>query len=204
MKVKREVTQSPPPGVELPRRPPSGSAGSQLRAGRPGDKHLAVVSCVKSPLLSCIPQGAFLLLSEDVALPQEEEGTSCYWMCGLRLSGIFSMPRSQLWERGMRLRFPGLGQPRVRPGGGRWGLTWTAGGLRPYAPPEGPAWGLPPRPGWGASVAEEEARACPPGEWPLLLSLGGGRVETGPGFLALLSIPIRAGLESSVPQGGWS
>lgn len=93
---------------------PPGSAGSRLRAGRPGDKHLAVVSCVKSPLLSCIPQGAFLLLSEDVALPQEEEGTSCYWMCGLRLSGIFSMPRSQLWELGMRLRFPGLGQPRVR------------------------------------------------------------------------------------------
>lgn len=66
----------------------------------------------KAHCCSCIPQGAFLLLSEDVALPQEEEGTSCYWMCGLRLSGIFCMPQPQLWELGMRLRSPGLGRPR--------------------------------------------------------------------------------------------
>ena len=52
-----------------------------------------------------------------------------------------------------------------------------------------PRVGAAPRPGWGASVAEEEARACPLGEQPLLLSLGGDHVETGPGFLALLSIP---------------
>lgn len=50
-------------------------------------------------------------------------------------------------------------------------------------------WGLPPRPGWGASVAEEEARARPPGERPSLFSLGGDRVETVPGFLTLLSTP---------------
>lgn len=29
------------------------------------------------------------LISEDVALPQEEEGTSCSWTCGLRAVGHF-------------------------------------------------------------------------------------------------------------------
>lgn len=48
---------------------------------------------------------------------------------------------------------------------------------------------LPLRPGWGASIAEEEARACPLGERPLLLPLGGDRVERVPGFLVLLSTP---------------
>lgn len=75
------------------------------------------------------------------------------------------------------------------PGRGRWGLTWTVGGLCSHAPPEAPVWGLPPRPGWGASVAEEEARARPPGEWPSLFPLGGDCVETVPGFLMLLSTP---------------
>lgn len=50
-------------------------------------------------------------------------------------------------------------------------------------------WVLPLRPGWGASIAEEEARACPLGERPLLLPLGGDRVERVPGFLVLLSTP---------------
>lgn len=64
----------------------------------------------KAHCCSCIPQGAFLLISEDVALPQEEEGTSCYWLCGRReLWGIFSMPQAQLWELGVQPRFPGPG-----------------------------------------------------------------------------------------------
>ena len=75
------------------------------------------------------------------------------------------------------------------PGWGRWGLTWTVGGLCSHAPPEAPVWGLLPRPGWGASAAEEEARARPPGQWPSLFPSGGDRVETAPGFLTLLSTP---------------
>lgn len=31
----------------------------------------------------------FLLITEDIGLPQEEEGASCYWMCGLRVAGHF-------------------------------------------------------------------------------------------------------------------
>lgn len=40
--------------------------------------------------LAAVP--AFLrghFFSEDVTLPQEEEGTSCYWMCGLIAVGHF-------------------------------------------------------------------------------------------------------------------
>lgn len=40
--------------------------------------------------LAAVP--AFLgghFFSEDVTLPQEEEGSSCYWMCGLRAAGHF-------------------------------------------------------------------------------------------------------------------
>lgn len=61
--------------------------------------------------LRCCP-----LISEDVALPQEEEGTSCHWPCGLRAAGIFRMPSPQLWELGMQLRFPGRGGPVLSPG----------------------------------------------------------------------------------------
>lgn len=70
----------------------------------------SLISCVKALCCSCIPQGACPLISEDVALPQEEEGTSCHWMRGLRAAGIFRMPSPQLWELGMQLGFPGGGE----------------------------------------------------------------------------------------------
>lgn len=63
----------------------------------------------KARCCSCIPQGIFLI-SEDVALPQEEEGASCYRLCGLRAVGHFQHASAQLWERGTGLGFPGLGK----------------------------------------------------------------------------------------------
>lgn len=67
-----------------------------------------------------------------------------------------------------------------------------------------PRVGAAPRPGWGASVAEEEARACPPGEQTLLLALGVIVWKRDLVSWHFSASPIRADLESSVPQGGWS
>lgn len=70
----------------------------------------SLISCEKAHCCSRIPPpGACPLISEDVALPQEEEGTSCHWPSGLRAAGIFRMPSPQLWELGMQLRFPSRG-----------------------------------------------------------------------------------------------
>lgn len=61
-------------------------------------KAAPAVSCVKGSLLPCIPPGARPRISEDVALPQEEEGTSCHWMCGLRAARHF--PNALAWAVG--------------------------------------------------------------------------------------------------------
>lgn len=72
------------------------------------------ISCVNAPRCSCIPQGAFLVISEDVALPQEEEGTSCRWLCGLsadrhlRHAWVSAVGTgTRLWARALALRWLG-------------------------------------------------------------------------------------------------
>lgn len=43
--------------------------------------------CERLAAVPAFLRGCFF--SEDVTLPQEEEGTSCYWMCGLIAVGHF-------------------------------------------------------------------------------------------------------------------
>ena len=85
----------------------------KLVQGRPTGRQAlgSRVLCEKLTAVPAFLRVRFCSSQRMLSLPQEEEGTSCHWMCGLRLSGIFSMPQSQLWELGMRLRFPGPGRP---------------------------------------------------------------------------------------------
>lgn len=75
-------------GIQLPCKPSCRPAGNSLRPDIP---ETALVSELPSHFLceccSGIPQGALLIIWEDVALPQEEEGTSWCWLCGLRAGG---------------------------------------------------------------------------------------------------------------------
>lgn len=96
-------------------KPPCRSAGSSLWSDSLGDstfQRATLVNFLCEKLAAVI---AFLrvhfLSSQRMLLfyrkRKEPVVTGCV---GRELSGIFCMPQSQLWELGMWLRFPGLGQ----------------------------------------------------------------------------------------------
>lgn len=52
----------------------------------------------------------FLSSQRMLSFPRKRKEPAVAGCVGCELSGIFGMPPSQLWERGMRLRFPARGQ----------------------------------------------------------------------------------------------
>lgn len=90
------------------------SAGSLLGADSPGDKHYSECYCSNFLCEKLTAVLAFLRVhffsSQRMLLFHRKRKEPVVTGCvGWELSGIFSMPPSQLWELRMRLGFPGLG-----------------------------------------------------------------------------------------------